>query len=106
MSSARSTYYLLSPAALDDLDDAWRYTAENWSLDQADAYIDGLVEVFDAIVAMPNIARERPEFSPPVHIHSHQSHLVVYTAERDQIVILRVLGGQQDWQEILRATEH
>ncbi|WP_417816334.1 type II toxin-antitoxin system RelE/ParE family toxin [Thalassospira alkalitolerans] len=105
MLSARPTHYLLSPRALDDLDDVWRYTAENRSLDQADTYIDGLVEVFDAIVAMPNIAGERPEFTPPVHIHSYQSHLVVYMTKPDQIVILRVLGGQQNWQEILRALE-
>jgi len=105
MSSNKPTHYSLSPRALDDLDDVWRYTAENWTLDQADSYIDGLVRMFDAIVAMPEIARERPEFSPPVHIHSHQSHLIVYLVKRDQVVILRVLGGRQNWQEILRATE-
>lgn len=105
MSSARLGAYRLSPAALADLDDAWRYTAETWSTDQADAYVDGLARAFDAIANAPRMAREWTEFDPPVRIHVHRSHLIVYTQQDDHIVVLRVLGGRQDWQSILRALE-
>ncbi|MCD1636377.1 type II toxin-antitoxin system RelE/ParE family toxin [Martelella mediterranea] len=97
--------YRLTPKAFEDLDEVWRYTAENWSLDQADHYIDGLAQAFDMIASMPLLARERIEFDPPIRVHHHQSHLVIYTINKNQIDIIRILGGRQDWQVILRATE-
>lgn len=105
MSFAKQTHYRLSPRAFDDLDDIWRYTAEIWSLNQADTYVDRLTKVFDGIVAMPDIARERVEFDPPVRIHVYQNHLIVYVIRQDHIVILRILGSRQNWQAMLRALE-
>lgn len=52
---------------------------------------------------MPTLARERTEFTPPVRVHVHDQHLVVYRVEGDHIVILRLLGGRQDWRTILHA---
>lgn len=83
----------------------WRYSAETWSIVQADRYIDELVQVFETIAGMPTLARERSEFTPPVGIHVHQSHLIVYTIGEDHVAVLRVLGGRQDWVSILKATD-
>ena len=94
--------YRLAPRALDDLDDVWRFSAETWSIEQADRYIDDLTRVFETIAAMPTLARERNAFTPPVRIHVHESHLVVYTIAGDHVVILRLLGGRQDWISILK----
>ncbi|WP_369293116.1 type II toxin-antitoxin system RelE/ParE family toxin [Stappia sp. MMSF_3263] len=105
MSSNKPVQYQLTPKALEDLDEVWRYTAETWSLDQADHYIDRLAQAFEMITSMPTLARERTEFEPPVYIHPHQSHLVIYTLTNDRIDIVRILGGRQNWQAILRATE-
>ena len=104
MSSSKLPYRL-TPKVFEDLDEVWRYTAENWTLDQADHYIDGLAQTFDMIASMPTLSRERIEFDPPVRIHHHQSHLVIYTIGNGQIDIVRILGGRHDWQAILRATE-
>lgn len=57
------------------------------------------------IASMPLLARERAEFDPPIRVHHHQSHLVIYTISNNQIDIIRILGGRQVWQVILRATE-
>lgn len=105
MSSAKPDHYRLAPKALDDLDEIWRYTAENWSLAQADDYIDALTHAFEAILAMPTMARERTEFKPPVRIHLHQSHLIIYSVGKDHITVLRLLGGRQNWQAILKAID-
>lgn len=53
------------------------------------------------LAAMPEMARERMEFSPPVWIHPHGRHLIVYRTRHDHIEIVRVLGGEQDWLAIL-----
>ncbi len=105
MSSGDARSYRLAPRALDDLDDIWRYSAEKWSIAQADRYIDELVRMFETIAAMPELARERKEFTPPVRIHAHESHLIIYTIAEDHVAILRLLGGRQDWVSILKAAD-
>lgn len=54
---------------------------------------------------MPESARERTEFDPPVRILPSASHLIVYRIATDHIAILRVLGGRQDWQTILASVD-
>ncbi|MEO3388857.1 type II toxin-antitoxin system RelE/ParE family toxin [Mesorhizobium sp. CAU 1741] len=102
---AKLTEFRLYPAAADDLDDIWRYSAESWSVEQADRFIDDLVRTFELLVSVPEIAGERKEFDPPVRIHVHGLHLIVYVIAGDHISILRVLGGRQDWRQILDALD-
>lgn len=105
MSFDETRSYRLAPRALDDLEEIWRYTAETWSVTLADRYADDLTRVFETIAALPTLARERTEFEPPVHIHVHESHLIVYVLTDDNVVILRLLGGRQDWISILKAAD-
>ncbi|MBX9596740.1 MAG: type II toxin-antitoxin system RelE/ParE family toxin [Roseomonas sp.] len=97
--------YRLTPRALADLEAIWRYSAETWSITQAELQVDALAQTFAMIAAMPGLARERPEFIPPVRIHAHDGHLVIYRLVDSQVVILRLLGGRQDWRAILAAAE-
>lgn len=105
MSFDEARPYRLTPRALDDLEEIWRYTAETWSIIQADRYTDDLARVFETIATLPTLARERTEFDPPVRIHTHESHLIVYVLTDDHVVILRLLGGRQDWVSILKAAD-
>ena len=105
MSFGEQRQYRLAPQALADLDDIWRFSAENWSIEQADRYIDELARMFETIAAMPTLARERSEFEPPVRIHIHESHLIIYIVADDCVQILRLLGGRQDWISILKAAD-
>lgn len=92
---------LLAPAAERDLEAAWRWGAEAWSPDRADRYLDALAETFEVLRAMPGIARERPEVTPPVRAHPSGRHVIVYRVEGDALVVLRVLGGRTDWRGVL-----
>lgn len=105
MASGRLSHYRLTPAAETDLEDIWLYTAYTWSVAQADRYTDALERAFETLLAMPEIARERREFSPPVRVHPSAQHVILYRIEDDHLVILRVLGGRQNWQAILDLTE-
>lgn len=105
MSSSEPRHYRLPPRAIADLDDIWRYSAETWSIEQADRYIDDLVRTFETIAGMPTLAPERSEFQPPVRIHVHERHLIVYTIADDHLAIVRLLGGQQDWLSILKMAD-
>ena len=99
---AKARSYGLTPRALADLEDIWRYSATTWSLAQAESYIDDLSAAFSQLAATPAMARERPEFSPPVRIHVCREHLIVYRVEDERILIIRILGGMSDWQAVLR----
>lgn len=88
--------YRLTPAAEADLSDIWRFTADRWSEDQADRYLDALVSVFETIADFPTIARERTEFTPPIHIHPSGAHLVLYLEGQGGVTVLRVLHNRQD----------
>lgn len=105
MPASDLTAYRLTPAAQDDLADIWLYTLQQWSIEQADRYADILEDTFDRLLFMPEMARERPEFDPPVRIHPSAEHLLVYRIQQDHLVILRVLGAGLDWQAILRAAD-
>lgn len=54
---------------------------------------------------MPEMARERGEFDPPVRIHPSAEHLIITRIEGNHLAILRVLGAGQDWLAILRAVD-
>lgn len=102
MSSAKG--YGLTPLAEADLEEIWRYTAETWSVQQADKYILTLSQIFGLIGMMPMMGREHTEFSPPVRIHVHERHIIVYSPAAP-VEIVRVLGARQDWLTILNDAE-
>lgn len=105
MATGELTGYRLTPKAQDDLEAIWRYTAETWSAVQADTYIDTLIAIIETIVAMPRLARERVDFDPPVRIHPAAEHLIIYCIEGDTILVIRILGGRQNWRAMLEVID-
>jgi toxin ParE1/3/4 len=49
--------FRLSPAAERDLEGIWRYTREEWGLEQSDRYLDMLTATFQALAETPKSAR-------------------------------------------------
>jgi len=88
--------YKLLPAAETDLENIWHYTAETWGTEQANSYIDNMDGAFQLLADSPLICRERWELSPPVRIHNHEKHLIVYLAKKAEIHIVRVLHESMD----------
>jgi len=105
MAPGELTGYRLTPKAEDDLGAIWRNCTETWSADQADTCIDTLITTIETIVAMPTIARERLEFDPPVHIHPSAEHLIIYCIDGDMILVVRSLGGRQNWRAMLEVID-
>ena len=91
----------LTPQAIRDLEEIWLFTAATWSVDQADSYITELNDTFELICFTPQIARERQEISPPVRMHRHRSHLIIYRLVDRVVVIVRVLHMKAHWQSAL-----
>lgn len=83
--------FRVSNAAIADLEDIGRYTQEQWGRGQRVAYLEGLNDQFKALSLNPRLAAERQDFDPPVRIHPHEKHLIVYAIDDAGILIVRVL---------------
>ena len=65
---------------------------------QAERFYAGLEQAFDFLSEFPRAARERTEISPPVRVHPYRSHLIIYMVAEDDVLILRVRHGHEDWE--------
>ena len=74
-----------------DLIEIWLYTCNDWGERQADKYLDELNDALQLLAEQPLLCRERYEIDPPVRIHHHGHHLIVYLALDDGINVVRVL---------------
>ena len=86
----------VSRAARDDIRSIARYTQETWGKAQRRRYLDGLNDKFEMLSAMPEMAAEKRDFSPPVRIHRYEKHLIIYIRTDRGILIVRVLHHSQD----------
>lgn len=51
----------------------------------------GMNDTFKALSLNPAMAAERQDVDPPVRIHYHEKHLIVYRVDDSGILIIRVL---------------
>jgi toxin ParE1/3/4 len=63
---------------------------------QAERYHTDLIGTFDLLAANPAMARLRAQFDPPLRVHPHGAHVVVYLEDATGILIVRVLHKRQD----------
>ncbi|WMS45286.1 type II toxin-antitoxin system RelE/ParE family toxin (plasmid) [Acuticoccus sp. MNP-M23] len=89
--------YQLTPAAQSDLETIWRFTANRWSVGQAEAYLNGLRDALEDLIANPRIARERLELTPPVRVQPYGSHIIIYTIEIDYLAVIRIRHSRENW---------
>ena len=90
--------YRLSHRAVDDMLQIWSDGAILFGLEQAERYHQGLAAALQFLAENPRAARLRKEIAPPVRAHPFKVHLVVYEVDdRDDILILRVRHGREDW---------
>lgn len=97
MSQNQNKPYRLKSAAVLDLEGIWSFTAGRWSVEQADEYVSGIVAAIERLAENPAIARERIEFTPPVRIYTHKSHVIIFRDEGDHLSVIRVRHGSEDW---------
>lgn len=93
--------FRLTYQAEQDLIAIYVHGAGTFGTTQAERYHRGLVALFGLLAAAPAMAPERMELDPPVRLHPYRAHLVVYVAEADGVLIVRILHGRQDWEHLL-----
>lgn len=90
--------YRLSRAAAADIRHIFSEGLKLFGRPQAVKYHLYFESVFDVIATNPGLARERPELRPPMRVHPCGSHIVLYTVDSaDNVLIVRVRHYREDW---------
>ena len=92
---------ILLPAAEADLSAIWDYTAERWSLKQAQNYASGMTHLLNLLCDQPEIAPLLGKLKPPVRAYRFRSHLVIFTADDLLLEVIRVVHGRSNWVGLL-----
>ncbi len=93
----------VSRVATDDLESIWLYTVAHWSVEQADRYVDLILDAFDMILQDPGAGKEFGRMRKGYLGMKVGSHLVFYRMNEmgRTIEIIRVLHGRMDLEERL-----
>ena len=91
----------LSEKAIEDLDRLYEFGVEQFGLDQADHYFDGLIARFEIIARNPWLALAVEHLLPGLRRSVYFSHSIYYLADASAIQIIRI-PGREDVAQALR----
>lgn len=89
--------YIISEKALEDINNIWIYTAENWSVEQADRYYNLIIDEIEYIVDNLNMARDFGKIRKSYRYSKVKSHLIFFRKDKtNEIEVVRVLHERMD----------
>ena len=91
------TEYIISEKALEDINNIWIYTAENWSVEQADRYYNLIIDEIEYIVGNLNMARDFGKIRKSYKYSKVKSHLIFFKKDKkNEIEVVRVLQERKE----------
>ena len=91
------TEYIISEKALEDINNIWIYTAENWSVEQADRYYNLIIDEIEYIVGNLNMVRDFGKIRKSYKYSKVKSHLIFFKKDKkNEIEVVRVLHERMD----------
>jgi toxin ParE1/3/4 len=90
--------YKISLKAVEDIESIWLYTYEKWSLEQADRYVNLIMDEIEYLSAHPNSGKNINHLRKGYRQAKVKSHLIFYQINglQNEIEIIRVLHQQMD----------
>jgi toxin ParE1/3/4 len=90
--------YKISHQATKDLENIWQYTFENWSIEQADKYINFILNELEHLADYPESGKDFHSIRQNYRYSKIKSHIIFYRiSEFDgPIEIIRVLHERMD----------
>lgn len=89
----------------DEADDDLQFIVERgivqFGRHASDAYLARIIDLFETLAAHPYIGSQRAAARGPVRILPSGSHNILYVIDNEDVIILRVLHGLQDWIDLL-----
>ena len=89
--------YIISEKALEDINKIWIYTAENWSLEQADRYYNLILDEVEYISENFEMALDFSKVRKGYRFSKVKSHVVFFKKNKyNEIEVIRVLHERMD----------
>jgi toxin ParE1/3/4 len=82
---------LILPAATEDLDLIFINTAQKWSIEQAERYLDLLEDSFAELARRPSSGKSCDDLRPGMRREVVKSHVVYFLCSREELSVVRVL---------------
>lgn len=94
--------YLIRKKAVADLENIWLYTAETWSVEQADRYYSLIIDEIKFICKNPDAGRSMDHVREGYLVTKVKSDLIFYRIVASIIEITRILHERMDIENRLR----
>lgn len=95
--------YIISEKALEDINKIWIYTAENWSVEQADRYYNLILDEVEYISQNFDMALDFGKIRKAYRFSKVKSHLVFFKKNKyNEIEVIRVLHERMDIENRLK----
>jgi toxin ParE1/3/4 len=89
--------YIISEKALEDINTIWIYTAENWSVEQADRYYNLIIDEIGYIIDNLDMAHDLEKIRKSYRYSKVKSHLIFFKKNKtNEIEVVRVLHERMD----------
>ena len=89
--------YKITNQAVNDLDEIWTYTFENWSVEQADRYYSLIIEEIEYLAENPGVGTSMDFIKSGYRSSKVKSHLIFYKLGTKKIIeVVRVLHQSMD----------
>lgn len=95
--------YKISILASQDLENIWLYSFENWSIEQADRYLNLIIDEIEYVAEKPDSGFDFSYVRKGYLRTKIKSHLIFYKIDKknNMIEIIRVLHQMMDIENIL-----
>ena len=90
--------FKISNEAQNDLENIWLYTFETWSIEQADRYIELIIDEIEYLANNPNTGKDFSSVRKGYYRSKVKSHFIFYKINQKEklIEIIRILHQQMD----------
>ena len=89
--------YIITEKALEDINNIWIYTAENWSVEQADRYYNLIVDEIEYVSVNFGETKDFSNIRKNYKFSKVKSHLVFYKkTENTEMEVVRILHERMD----------
>lgn len=87
---------VVRPRALRDLAKIWYYTAENWGVDQANAYVGSINAEIERMLAFPLLGSRVVGLPNDYRKIRAGSHRAIYRCTDTELIVVRIVHERED----------
>ena len=96
MARRRRVEYRLRPAATQDLESIWAYSAEQWGVELAHRYTDDIVNAFEKLASNPEQGGSSDHVREGYRRYRVGRHIIYYRIAEYGVDVVRILHGRMD----------